>query len=313
MKTFYTAIAVLEYLTVSVFGLKIASSLTTIEYTPELVANQDYFNNAATIVNGGVANLFSDSTIDLASNAETQALINYATHKDLRIIYTVAEVYYRLVANKNSGINVITDLKGKKIGTIPGTSAAYFVESYLASVGIAASQYTVVSGGVCMTAPCGAGTLPYMLAQRQVDAVGMWEPTLELAVEALGSGAIVFQNQSVYREIFNLHTTSEKLADPTFRNNTIAFIQALNKAEAVFTNSSSSIWPRVASAVGISTTVLQAVWPYHFFRGTLAADLLDVMVAEDAWVAQQQGRAAMARSDLANLIDSTVLADALKT
>jgi len=31
------------------------------------------------------------------------------------------------------------------------------------------------------------------------------------------------------------------------------------------------------------------------------------------WVAQQDGRAALTRADLTNLIDSTVLADALKT
>lgn len=136
---------------------------------------------------------------------------------------------------------------------------------------------------------------------------------MELAIEALGSRAVVFQNESVYCEIFNLHTNSDKLSDPTFRNNTIAFIRPLNKAEAVFTNDPSSVWSRTASAVGISQTVLQAVWPIHFFRGTLAADLLDVLVDEDVWVAQQDGRAALTRADLTNLIDSTVLADALKT
>lgn len=296
-------------------GLKIASSLTTIEYTPELVASQDYYNGTTpvSIVNGGVANLFSDSSIDLAGNAETQALVQFATHKDLRIIYTVAEVYYRIVANKNSGISTIADLKGKRIGTIPSTSAAYFVQKYLSSVGIAASQYTVVSGGVCMTAPCGAGTFPYMLQNNQVDAVGMWEPTVELAVEALGTNAVVFQNESVYREVFNLHSTTEKLADPTIRNNTVAFIRALNQAEAVFTNNPSSIYARVASAVGISVSVLEAVWGIHKFRGSLASDLLSVLVAEDQWVAQLQGRVAMSSSDLQTLIDPSVLADALNT
>ncbi|EON96489.1 putative abc transporter substrate-binding protein [Phaeoacremonium minimum UCRPA7] len=207
---------------------EVSRSLSTIEYTPELVAIQDYFKGTAQIVNGGVPNLFSDSSVDLAGNAETQALRNYASHKNLRIIYTVAEVYYRIVANSKSGISSLKDLKGKKIGSIPGTSATYFVQKYLATVGLKESDYTVVSGNVCMAAPCGSGTFPYMLAHGTVDAVGMWEPTVELAAQALGSNSIMFGNQTAYREIFNLHTTAEKLKDPAMRKNIVDFIRALN-------------------------------------------------------------------------------------
>lgn len=139
--------------------------------------------------------------------------MQYATHKDLRIIYTVCEVYYRIVANKKagSGIATLKDLKGKKIGTFTGTSAAYFVQKYLATVGLGASDYTMVFGNVCTAAPCGAGTFPYMLAHGTIDAVGIWEPSGELSAEALGNNSIIFQDRSVYREIFNLHSTAEKL------------------------------------------------------------------------------------------------------
>jgi ABC-type nitrate/sulfonate/bicarbonate transport system substrate-binding protein len=154
-----------------VSALRIASALNTIEYTPELIASQDYANGSTfTIVNGQLANLVSDTSIDLAANAETQALRQFATHKNIRIIYTVAEVYYRIVANKKSGISSVKDLKGKKIATFPSTSAAYFVEKYLGSVGLKDSDYTVVSGSPCSSAPCGQGTFPYMLAHGSVDA-----------------------------------------------------------------------------------------------------------------------------------------------
>ncbi|OCL03076.1 periplasmic binding protein-like II [Glonium stellatum] len=296
-----------------VSALKIASALNTIEYTPELVAIQDDYKGSAQIVNGGVASLFSDSSIDLASNAETQALRQYSSHKNLRIIYTVAEVFYRIVANKKSGISSPKDLKGKKIGTIPSTSAAYFVQKYLATVGLKESDYTVVPGSVCMSAPCGSGTLPYMLAHGSVDAVGMWEPTGELASEALGSDAVIFQNQSVYREIFNLHSTAEKLSDPTTRQNIVAFLRALNQAEKVFDSNPESVWSRVASALSMNATVLQSVWPIHSFKGTLVPDLLDVLVAEDQWVAKVDNRNAISKADLTNLIDSSVFNESLST
>jgi len=68
---------------------------------------------------------------------------------------------------------VLADLKGKKIGTFGSTSAAYFLSKYLNSVGVADTAYTVVMGSDCRKAPCGAGTLPYMLTQRSIDAIAM--------------------------------------------------------------------------------------------------------------------------------------------
>jgi hypothetical protein len=62
-------------------GLKIASALTTIEYTPELIASKQFYSGTTSFVNGGVANIVSDTSIDLAANAETQALRQYAVSK----------------------------------------------------------------------------------------------------------------------------------------------------------------------------------------------------------------------------------------
>ncbi|MAD83711.1 MAG: hypothetical protein CL912_12185 [Deltaproteobacteria bacterium] len=66
------------------------------------------------------------------------------------------------------------------------------------------------------------------------DAVGMWEPTVELSAQALGANAIIFQDRSVYREVFNLYTTTEKLTDAATRKNIVAFVRALTQAEKVF-------------------------------------------------------------------------------
>ncbi|KJR86730.1 sulfonate/nitrate/taurine transport system substrate-binding protein [Sporothrix schenckii 1099-18] len=307
--------------------LKIASALSVIEYTPELwairqasSASSGGASSVGTITNGGVANIVSDTSIDLAANAETQALRQFATHKKLRIIYTVAEVAYRLVA-RSASATTVADLKGKRIGTIPGTSAAYFVERLLQDVGgLGPSDYTVVNGGICMAAPCGAGTLPYMLAHGTIDAAGMWEPTMQLVLDALSTAAVphtVFQNGSVYSEVFNLHSTSDKLADPAKRKEIVAFLKLLDKAEAQFgaaRGPSDAIVSLVASSVlGLAgnTSLVRAVWPVHTWTGDLHADkVLDVLVKEDAWVARIDRRTAMSRDTLSTLIDASVLAEA---
>ncbi|CAK7199146.1 hypothetical protein SEUCBS139899_001818 [Sporothrix eucalyptigena] len=311
--------------------LKIASALSVIEYTPELWAIRQASSSTsakssgasspiASITNGGVANIVSDTSVDLASNAETQALRQFATHKNLRIIYTVAEVAYRLVA-RSASATTPAGLKGKRIGTMPGTSAAYFVERLLQDVGgLGPSDYTVVSGNICMASPCGAGTLPYMLAHGTIDAAGMWEPTMQLVIDAMGTAGVphtVFQNGSVYSEVFNLHSTSEKLADAAKRKEIVAFLKLLDKAEAQFAapaGPSDAIVSLVASSVsGLAgnTSLVKAVWPVHTWTGDLHADkVLDVLVQEDAWVARVDRRTAMSRETLSTLIDASVLAEA---
>ncbi|KAF2474906.1 periplasmic binding protein-like II [Lindgomyces ingoldianus] len=292
-------------------AIKIASALNVIEYTPEKIAKEDFFNGTVSIVNGGVPTLFSDTSVDIASNAETQALRNYATHKNLRIIYTEAEVAYRIVGNKKSGITTAKDLKGKRIGVVSGTSAGYFVQKYMASVGVKDSEYTTVSGSVCLAEPCGSGTFPAMLKSGQVDAVGMWEPTVELAAREIGlDNAVFFQDAKVYREIFNLHTTSDKLANATKRKEIVDFIRALEKAMALFRDQPDKVYKRAADAVSMKEDILKAVWPVHTWSGTLPEDLLSVLVREDSYVADVDRRSAMSESMLKDLIDDSVLKDA---
>jgi len=140
----------------------------------------------------------------------------------------------------------------------------------------------------------------------------VWEPTIEIAAEALGANAIVFQDKSVYRELFNLHSTTEKLSNPTTRKSIVTFIKALNQAEHVFNTDFGSVQSRVATAVKVDPAILKAVYPVHLFNGTLAADTLDVIIEEDQWVAKLENRATISKADLAKLVDRSVLEEALQ-
>jgi ABC-type nitrate/sulfonate/bicarbonate transport system substrate-binding protein len=295
-----------------VLALKIATSLQWIEHTPQPYAIKNFYkgSDTASLVSGGVANLASGGGIDLAANAETQGLLQYATHKNIRLIYVIVEAGYRVVANKASGITILADLKGKKVGTMPGTSAAYFINQLLGSVGLKSGDYSIVSGNICMKTPCGAGTFPQMITGKQVDAFGIWEPAVELGAEALGTNAVIFQNTSIYREVYSLYSTEEKLNDAATRKNIVAFIKALNQTLEVFRDKPESVYATVASAVGMDASVVQAVWPVHKWSGDIPSDLLDFLVVEDQYLAKQSGRAASTRADLATFIDSSVLEEA---
>ena len=129
-------------------SLKIATSLAWIEHTPQPYAIQNFYKGSspATLTSGGVANLGTDKSFDLAANAETQGLKQYANHRNIRLIYIICEVGYRIVADRSKGIKSLADLKGKKIGSIKGSSAAVFVDKMMKNVGVKEGEYTITSG-----------------------------------------------------------------------------------------------------------------------------------------------------------------------
>lgn len=321
-------------------ALKIAAAASVLEWTPALIAKEDILPSSAniTIINGGVPslcksstsqiqlilsfdipltlfNLVNDSTVDLACNAETQTLRNYANHKNLRIIYTIVEVAYRIVADKRR-IPTATALKGKRkrIGVMAKTSSEYFVEKFMASklVDARRSEYELVNGKFCNVEPCGNDTLPEMLRRGEIDAVGFWEPTVELAARAIGKEeyAIFFSDFAVYREIYSLHSTVETLANPEKRKEIVQFIRALEEALKVFTEVPEKIIPRAAEAVGLGKAgeeLLKAVWDHHRWSGGLPSDLYTVLVEEDKYTARVDNRTETGGELLKDLIDKSIL------
>jgi NitT/TauT family transport system substrate-binding protein len=72
-----------------------------------------------------------------------------------------------------------------------------------------------------------------------------------------------------------------------------------------------SVWPLVSSKINVPQPTISAVWSHFRFAGGLPRDLLDVMVEEERWVAGVQKREPRARPAIEQLVDVTVLRDAV--
>jgi hypothetical protein len=289
--------------------LRITSDVNSIEFTPALIAAEDFYPGMATVAGGGIVGLLTDPDVDLGTNAETQTLRQSVMYPNLRIIFTVTETFYRIVAKRSAGISTLADLAGKRIASLDNTSAAYFISKYLGTVNVA--DYTIVSGGICMATPCGANTLPSLVERGQADAIALWEPSTEIAAQALGDDAIIFQDRALYREIVNLHSTTEKLADPEKRRGIVEFVRSLIKAQELFRTNPTAVYPRIVEAIGIQQPVLEAVWHDERYGGELVPDILDVLEEEEPWVAAQTNRTPRTRQQLTSLVDDSVAREAL--
>lgn len=293
--------------------IAVYGNVQTFEIAPVLLAAEHHFPGEATVRMGSLANLVGapsvpgfgeDGEADVATNAETQLLRYSVANPNLRIILGVSEGLYRVVARKSAGIASVADLKGKAVATIPQTSAGYFLHRMLDRAGVSfddieAKPIVPLAG------------MTEALRNGEVDAVVIWEPESENAAQVLGDDLIEFSGEGVYRELFNLNTTAEKLADPASRAKIVHFVRAIIDASAELRGDPARAKALVVEAGEFTPEDVEDSWKHHRFEPGFPPDLLDVLEIEEQWLAAHADRTPRTRAELAALIDTSVYEEAL--
>lgn len=294
-------------------AIAIHGNLQTFEIAPVLLAADEFYPDVATVKMGGIPNLVGEPVVpgfgeegvaDVATHAETQALRYSVRHPNLRIILNVTEGLYRIVARKSAGIASVADLKGKRIATIAQTSSGYFLHRMLAAEGLSFDDIVAVP-----ISPLSGMT--EALRKGEVDAVVIWEPESENSAQALGDDLIEFHGDDVYRELFNLNTTAENLADPVRRARIVRFVRAVIDAASEMREYPDKAKRLVAETGGFSAQDVEDSWEHHRFNANTMHDLLDVLTLEEQWLASRDNRPARSREQLATLIDWSVHEEAM--
>ena len=281
-----------------------------IELSPVLVAAETFYPVKLEVGEGGITRITSGAA-DLATNAETQLLRESVRNPDLRIIMTVTESFYRLVARRSAGISSLADLKGKRVMVPRFTSANYYLVAMLRTVGLTEADVTLVNLLPQQGDQSGMDQMSDALARGDVDVISIWEPEPEDAIRTLGDDAIVFQDRSVYREVFNLHARAPDLADPEKRRSIVRFVRAVADATAALKADPKPFWPHVSSITSFTVEEIEWGWPEMEFPVHIIPDMLDVLDIEENWVAQVSNRERRSREELAKLIDRSVVEEAL--
>ena len=281
--------------------ITLAGLTTAVELAPVRLAANGLYPARVTVVSGGVDSLFGSNPPLVATNAETQALRSSVQHGNLRIIFTVCEGLYRIVAKKSAGIQTLADLQGKTVDYVAGTSSAYFLHQMLGLVNLTESDVKT-------------GTAP--AANSSGQAAAYWEPNMQEYADSISDAdRIEFQKDAqgheVYRELFDLHATAESLADPSKRRAIVGFVRSLITASEQIRTDPTSVYPLLTSPTGVSRTVLEKSFKYERYAGTLVTGALDQLVAEEVWHAKINNRTARDRAQLATLIDPSVVEEAL--
>jgi NitT/TauT family transport system substrate-binding protein len=276
--------------------LRVGVNLTTIETLPVWLVEKEPAGAGITISGGNIPSLTAGSA-DVATHAETQAVRRSPANPDIRVILTVAEYAYRIVARRSAGISAAADLRGRRIATVPDTSAHFYLVKTLQSAGLAEHDVTIIG----MAPP----DMPSALDHAAVDAVAIWEPAAEQSARALGADAVILQGPD-YRERFDLNTTAAVLADPVKRAAVVDLLRAIIRTSRTIQQHPEEVQPVIATKLGLPVDMVTAAWGRFRFPAALPDDLVDTMAEQEPWMAERQKRTPRPRAALAALIDASV-------
>jgi ABC-type nitrate/sulfonate/bicarbonate transport system substrate-binding protein len=228
----------------------------------------------------------------LALDAVLGGGANFATVAETPVVFAgfanlpaviVATISYssdscKVAARKDLGVGNPSALKGKKVATAIGTSAEFFMESFLKGNGLKRSDVEVVA--------LKPQDMPSALQRGDIAAFFIWEPYIYIAQQLLGDRLVVFSGQQFYTETFNLATTK----DFAQRNPAAVkgVLQALADAENHIRSDPDDAVATVADQIGMERAVLQNIWPAYHVGLRLDASLLDEMQAEAQWAVKSQ-------------------------
>jgi NitT/TauT family transport system substrate-binding protein len=272
-----------------------------------LVGADAAMNSAATINTPEARAISAQAALplaDVATNYDTQFLRFSVKRPDMRILFTVTRGLYHLVARRSAGIATVRDLRGKRVGTFPRTSSSYHLYKALEANGLRESDIEIVG-----LAPI--FEISKAIIEKRVDAITIWEPALRAAKDGLGADAIELKTPSASSHYFNLNTTAAKLADPGKRKQIVELTRHIIRASQRVKEQPQIGCEWLAKATGYGRGLIDRSFHQHDYCATIAQDQLEVMVDQDKWIAQEQGRAPRSREALATLLDYSVYHEAV--
>ena len=104
--------------------------------------------------------------------------------QDFCIIATFAYSFpfVKIIARKDSGIKKGVDLKGKKVGANRETSSHFFLGIFLIHNRLSISDVEMINIRTV--------DLPAALKNNEVDAISVWQPYTQNAMQLLGDNAV---------------------------------------------------------------------------------------------------------------------------
>jgi len=212
---------------------------------------------------------------DFATVGDTPLMIAIMNGNKIAIVATIqnSNKNNAIIADKNTGIRLPRDLKGRRVGTPLGTVGEYFLDAFLATCGMSRSDVIITDLQPEHTREA--------FANRRVDAASIYPPALNEAQEFLGKDGITFHEQDIYTQTFNLASMQGQISsNPAM---VAKMLRALIKAEELVKKSPAEAQKAIADLRHLDMDLLRAVWADQNFAVSLDQYLILTLEDESRW------------------------------
>lgn len=238
---------------------------------------------------------------DLATVAETPLLFSILNDDKIFIISTIvaSSKNSAIIARKDAGISKTFDLKGKKIGVTPLTTGDFFLDSLLIANGLTRKDIIPV--------PLPPEDMEEALKQKKIDAASTWNYPLTQIKHLLGENGILFFDEDIYTETFNLASRQDFVkANPAVIKQVIRAVVKAQEYVKAHPKEAQEIMSRVTN---ISPDLIREVWDAFSFNVTLDQTILITLEDEARWAIKSK----MTTKTKVPDFEDYIYADALKS
>ncbi|MCW5632937.1 MAG: ABC transporter substrate-binding protein [Rubrivivax sp.] len=220
-----------------------------------------------------------EGEVALATASEMPVMFNSLVRADFAIVATFATSKrdVKLVARRGAGIGEVADLVGKRVGTIPGTSAHYFLDLALLYHGVDPRRVTVVA-----LAP---EQIEAAITEGRVDAVSTFEPFAHGSLRALGGDGVVLPAARIYKETFNLVArrtlAAEREAD------LVKLLRALLRAQRFIQERPREARALLHQRMQVDAGFVEATWADFDYRLSLDQPLVSTLEGQARWALRE--------------------------
>lgn len=233
-----------------------------------------------------------DGKAELATVASTPIMFAIMDGKNVTTVASIqtSSRNEAIVARRDRGVAKPTDLMGKRIGVTLGTTADFFLDSFLLLNGIGREQVVLIN--------MKPDEMAEALDKGRVDAVSIFNPTLKQLEKVLGRRGVTFYGEEIYTEFFCL------AADLNYaRKHPEAIkkvLRAMIRAEDFVQQHPREAQGLAAEFTKTDPAILAEIWDIFTFRVTLDQALLVDFEDQTRWAIKNR---LAVRKDMPNYLE----------
>ena len=212
---------------------------------------------------------------DFATSAETPIMFSILRGDAIFVVANIetSTANDAVVARVDAGISKPADLKGKRIGFMPGTTIDFFLDSFLTAQGLTRQDITPV--------PLKPDELLDALLAKKADAVAAWNYPLTQIKRQLGAQAVTFYDRQIYTEHFNIAAMQDFVRKNP--QTVTALLRGLVRAQAFVDGHANEAQDIVAEAIKVEKDLVEEVWNVMSYQVRLDQNLTITLEDETRW------------------------------